>query len=82
MDDAFWAERLEKAKQLLTAYDAAILAVASGAQSYQLDTGQTRTLVSKANLKNIIAARDALINEVASMEARVCGAGTHVLPGF
>jgi len=80
--DTFWTDRLAAAKAMVAAYDAAILALVSGAQSYQLDTGQTRQLVSKANLASLRSARDGLLNEVATLEARTCGRGTHVVPNF
>lgn len=82
MADTFWSDRLAAAKSMVAAYDAAILALVAGAQSYQLDTGQTRQLVSKANLASLRAARDGLLNEVATLEARLCGASTHVVPNF
>jgi hypothetical protein len=82
-DTAFWSEQLENTKKLVVAFNAAILAVASGKQSYQVDTGQTRILVTKANLTSIRDARAELLNEVATLEARLgCGGSTHIVPGF
>src|SRR3954469_25728387 len=49
-DRAFWEGRLAEKKTALAAYDGAITALAGGAQSYSLDTGQTRQVVTKANL--------------------------------
>lgn len=82
--DTFWSDQLAAAKQLAIAYNAAILALAvTGVQSYQLDTGQTRQLVTKANLASLRTVRDGLLNEVATLEARLCGAGvTRVVPGW
>jgi len=82
-DDTFWEEQLAAAKAAVAAYNAAILALATNAiQSYTLETGQTRQVVTKANLTELRNVRSALLNEVASLEARLCGAGTHVIPGF
>jgi len=79
----FWAGRLAVARNLVIAYDAALLALAGGAQSYQLDTGQTRQMVSKANLRDLEATRAALLNEVATLEARLgCGGSTHAVPNW
>ncbi len=82
--DTFWSDQLAAAKALAAAYNAAILAlVVNGVQSYQLDTGQTRQLVTKANLASMRIVRDGLLNEVATLEARLCGAGvTRVVPGW
>jgi hypothetical protein len=82
MDTTFWKERLVKAKALLLTYDTAIETVLLTGQSYQLDTGQTRTLVTKGNLASVRAARESLLNEIATLEARVCGGGVRVIPSF
>lgn len=82
--DTFWSDQLVTAKQLAGVYNAAILALAvNGVQSYQLDTGQTRQLVTKINLASLRLVRDGLLNEVATLEARLYGAGvTRVVPGW
>lgn len=71
--DDFLQEQVEATKALIVAYNAAILALTTGAQSYQLDTGQTRQLVTKANLATLINARDRLLNELSVMGARFDG---------
>ena len=49
-----WLEARRIATQTaIVAYEEAILALASGAQSYTLDTGQTRQTVTKANLTEL-----------------------------
>lgn len=82
--DAFLAEQVAAIKAQITAYNSAILALATGGvQSYQLDTGQTRQLVTKANLATLHTSRDALLNELTTLEARLCGSGvTRVIPSF
>lgn len=83
-DDSFWSDQLAAAKTAVTAYNAAILALATGAiQSYTLETGQTRQVVTKANLTELRRARDSLLNEVATLESRLCGSGSsHIVPNF
>lgn len=51
-------------------------------QTYQLDTGQTRTLVAKQQIGPMKIALGRAMSEVADLEARVCGASTNVMPGF
>lgn len=80
--DDFWAGRVETVKALIIAYDEAILALTTGAQSYELDTGQTRTKKTVADLASLRVARDGLQNELSSLDARVNGASTHIIPGF
>ena len=80
--DTFWSDQLTAVKAMILVYNAAILALAiNGVQSYQLDTGQTRQFVTKLNLASLRTTRDALLNEVATLEARLgCGGSTHVVP--
>lgn len=82
--DSYWSGRIEKVKALLEKYDDALLALASGAQSYELDTGPGGTRVRKtaADLEWLKSARDALANELATLDARVNGASTNLMPGF
>lgn len=79
----YWSDRLETVMALIVAYDAAILALSTGAvQSYSLDTGQTRQTVTKQNITSLRDTRSSLLNELATLEARVCGAGVHFVPNF
>lgn len=92
--EAFWNNRIKvligdpnaapPLKGLIPAYDEALLALASGgAQTYQLDTGQSRQLVSKLNLTQLRQTREALVNELATIQARLgCGGSTHVVPNW
>lgn len=75
-DDTEWlTARLEATKVLIVAYEAAILALSTGAvQSYQLDTGQTRQMVTKQQLSQLRNVLDALENRYATLQARLgCG---------
>jgi hypothetical protein len=79
----YWEDRLAIVMALIVAYDAAILALSTGAvQSYSLDTGQTRQTVTKQNITSLRDTRQSLLNELATLEARVCGAGVHLVPNF
>lgn len=79
----FWAERLEKAKQQLTALDEAISALESGAQSYTLDTGQSRQTVTRHQIGDLYRRQEKLLEQIASLESRCSGGGAFVArPGF
>lgn len=75
-------EQITKVKALIAAYDSAILALATGSQSYQLDTGQTRQMVVKANLASLRDTRSELFNELSTLDARLCGGVTRVIPSW
>lgn len=74
-DRAFWEERLAKKKAQLAAYDDAITAIAGGAQTYSLDTGQTRQVVSKANLTEMRNVISQLESDISTIEQRLNGCG-------
>lgn len=80
--DTYWRERLDTVKGLIAKYDAALLALGDGAQSYELDTGQTRVRKTQADLEQLRLARLGLLNELATLDARVNGGTVHVRPGF
>lgn len=75
-DRAFWQGRLDKKKALLAAYDDALTAIAGGAQSYSLDTGQTRQVVTKANLTEMRNIVSTLESEIATLQQRLGGCAT------
>jgi hypothetical protein len=80
--DTWWAERLAKAKTRVEELEAAISALLDGSvQSYQLDTGQTRTLVTKQQMSPMVLALERALNDVAVLDARCNGASTRVVPG-
>ena len=53
LDTAWKTARLAKAKEMVVALEDAILAIANGAQTYMLDTGQTRQSVTRADLGSL-----------------------------
>jgi len=83
MDKAFLKERIEKTKALIVAYEDALLAIAGGAQHYRLDTGQSSTTVTKANLDEMTNKLNSLYNLLSTLEMRLYGSNrTQVRPGY
>lgn len=82
IDSVFIEARIAALKTLIVAIEEAQLAVAGGAIMYSLDTGQTRTSVTKATPGQLQAQLDAALNSLSVWEARLCGAGRNVIPGF
>lgn len=80
---AFTQARIDAAKAAIVAYEEAELALAGGAQTYTLDTGQSRQTVTKLNLTEIRKTVDSLMNRCATLEARLNGSGTSITrPGW
>jgi len=79
MDAAFLTERIIKTKALIIAYEDALLALASGVQSYKLNTGQTDQTVTKLDLTSLNDVLASLNNRCATMEARLNGSGTTIV---
>ncbi len=78
-----WIEaRITKTKALIEAYEDAILALSTGAQTYSLDTGQTRQSVTRAQLPSMQRTLTALENRLARLDARLGNARYNVRPGF
>lgn len=81
--DTTWLEdRITKTKALIEAYEDAILALSSGAQTYSLNTGQTQQSVTKAQLGSLDLTLQRLENRLAVLEARREGGGVQGRPGF
>jgi hypothetical protein len=82
-DDTTWfTARLAATEAQIIAYEEALTAIAGGAQSYSLDTGQTRQTVTKANLTEIRNALSSLENRRATLKARLCGGSVYGRPEF
>lgn len=81
-DRAWLEERIARTEELIVATEDAITALESGAQSYHLDTGQTRQTVVKAQLSQLKTTLDSLENRRATLKARLCGAAVIVKPAF
>jgi hypothetical protein len=84
-DQTAWLDaRITKTKTLIEAYEDAVLAFAdSNVQSYQLDTGQTRQLVTRAQLGSMQLTLSRLESRLATLEARRGGcAQFNMRPGW
>lgn len=76
MSHTWWVERLDAARARVIVYEEAILQLSTGAvQSYTLNTGQTTQTVTKFDLDRLQATLTGLLNQVATLEARVHGCG-------
>lgn len=76
MDREFIQARIDATKAQIIAYEDAATALASGVQSYTIDTGQTRQTVTKLDMRGIQITIDQLYNRCATLEARLNGSGT------
>jgi hypothetical protein len=82
-DDTIWIEaRISATRALIVAYEEAILAVSTGAQSYSFDTGQTRQVVSKAQLGSLQLTLARLEARLATYEQRLGCARLYVRPSW
>jgi hypothetical protein len=82
-NDAWLAARIERTRTLIEAHEDAIEALSSGAQTYHLDTGQTRQTVTKAQLSQLMNALTRLENRLSVLEIRRHGGATYqAKPGF
>jgi hypothetical protein len=83
MDTAFIQARIDATKLAIVAYEDAIIALGtSNTQSYELDTGQDRQRVTRADLKDLNTTVDSLYNRCATLEARLNGGTVSVSPGW
>lgn len=70
-------------KTELTAVNSAISALLGGAQSYTLDTGQTRETVTRSNLTELRRHRRELMAEVQELQNMISGSASYVArPGW
>jgi len=80
MTREFTQARIDSLEAIIVAYEGAILALGTaGVQSYKLDTGQTVQTVTRADLSQLRAALDGLLNQHAVLTARLGGCGAPVL---
>ena len=70
-------------KTELTAVNAAITALLGGAQSYTLDTGQTRQTVTRTSLAQLRKHRAELMAELQELQDMLTGSASYVArPGW
>ena len=83
VDTTFLEERIAACKARILLYEAAITQISSGAvQSFSIDTGQTRKVVTMAN---ITEAKNSLKGEfelLYALEARCYGGSVTARPGY
>lgn len=83
MDTTFIQDRITATKAAIIAYEGAVTALGtSNIQSYELDTGQDRQRVTRADVKDLNATLDSLYNRLATLEARLYGGAVTVRPGW
>ena len=84
MTSEFLQARITKTQEQIVAVEAAIDAIlVQGFTSYSFDTGQTRQSVTKQDLPRLNEMLDALVNRLATYEARADGSGTtHGAPSW
>lgn len=88
MADTVWIqERVARTRAMIVATETALEAIQSGAQSYSLDTGQTRQTVTKANVAelrgNLKYYEERLTELEAQLTTAVSGpASAYVRPAF
>lgn len=82
--DDFLRSRVDVIKAKIVAYDLAIGQLQDGViQSYEFDTGQTRQKVTKATISTLEDRVTSLMNQLTTLEARLCGSGaTHYVPSW
>lgn len=84
-DETEWLDaRIAQTKALIEAYETALLAFADGnVQTYQLDTGQTRQMVTRAQLGSMDLMLKRLESRLATLLARRGGcAQFNMRPGW
>lgn len=75
-DKAYLTKRIAATEKAIEALEDAELALATGGiQSYTIDTGQSRQVVTKANLTEMRRAIDSLLNRRAVLITRRDGCG-------
>ncbi len=83
--NAFLEDERCNLQNLIFKYDQAISAILVGGHSdYKLDTGQTVQEVTRFNLSTIQTAREAMLSELATLDARLgySKAQKQIMPGF
>lgn len=75
-DERTWLEqRIAAKKALILAFETAITTIAGGAQNYSIDTGQTRQVVTRANLSEMRIMIAKLESDVSTLMQRLNGCG-------
>jgi hypothetical protein len=83
-DERAWlTARIAAKKALILQFEAALSVLATGAQSYSIDTGQTRQTVTRANLTELRNTIAQLETEIVTHQTRLNGCAAFVVrPGW
>lgn len=77
MDTTTLQTSLATVKAQILIYEAALTALGvGGVQRYELDTGQSRQMVTRLDLDKLNKVLEALYNRCATMEVRLTGSGS------
>jgi len=81
MDNTFLQARIDATKIAIVAIEDAVLALApnGGINEYTLDTGQTRTRVTRQNITELNRMLDSMYNRLVTLEARLNGSGSVIM---
>lgn len=79
MDRAFLDDRIASLKTRIVAWEEASLALAGGAASYTIDTGQTRSTVTRSNLTEIENTIARLTARLRELETERDGTGSSIV---
>ena len=80
MDATFVQDRITATKAAIVAAETAETAIMGGTmQSYSIDTGQTRQVVTKFNITELRKYIDSLYNRCATLQARLTGSGVLIV---
>lgn len=81
--DTEWIEaRITATKALIVKYEEAIDALSTGAQSYTMDTGQTRQVVQKSDLSQMQLTLTRLEARLSTLQQRLGCGRTQARPGW
>jgi len=77
LDRTFLEARIAACQALIVAWEDALLAlsITNGVQSYTIDTGQSRQVVTRSDIGSINRTIDALYNRCNILETRLNGTG-------
>jgi hypothetical protein len=75
-------DRINATRALIIIYEGALDAFAMGAQTYSIDTGQTRQTVSKQQLGSVQLTLTRLEARLAAYQQRLCGTVSYMRPAW
>jgi hypothetical protein len=82
-DCAYLEARIAKTEEMIAKVEDAILQLSSGAQSYELDTGQSRVRKTLADVDGLRLMLKELEDRRTRLKLLLCGGGVvRVIPGF